>query len=1178
MRVCPACGEENSDRARFCQACAGPLQGAPAVLEERKLVTVLFADVEGSTALGERLDPERLRRVMEAYFATVRREIEAEGGTVEKFIGDAVVAVFGVPVAHDDDAARALRAAQRMVAAIQALNADLERGHGVALRIRVGVNTGEVLTMAGARPGEPIATGDVLNLASRLQELADPMGVLAAERTARAARGFTFSDAGGLSIRGRGEPVRALRLVAAPEHDARGVPGMRVPMVGRERELGMLVALLDRVAAEGRPHVVTVYGDAGVGKSRLVGELLHRAAASGQPPVVVRGRCLAYGDGVAYWPLAEILKEQAGVLDSDTPEVARARILALRDSVLTSEVTADPERTAAVLAHTVGLEDPALAGESPRQVRAHIHAGWRAFFSGLAQHSPVIAVVEDVHWADPALLDVLEDLAAKVAAPLLIICTARPELTARRPAWGGGGRETSSVLLHPLSGEQAETLVGLLLEVDDLPESLRARIVERAEGNPFFVEEIVRRLLDEGRIQRRDGRWHAAPGIDGVEIPDTVQAVLAARIDLLGAQPKRVLQLAAVVGRVFWTGAVRALLDDAETADDTAMDDVLDVLEERQLVSSRLTSSVAGQRELSFKHILTRDVAYGSLTRRDRARAHARLADWMEASAGDRRGEIVDLLAHHWAEAHAGAGEAGVDDAELERLRARAHAAAVDAAHQAVGSMAVERARNNADRALALAASGRERAAAHALLGAIALHAYTGDLVIEHYRAAAGAMPRETALDRLLVAEYLAHALEVAVRHTGILRIGMPPEETERLLAEAVEHAGTADSEALSLLLGVSAVWQVRRAAADDAAAVAAATETAERAVAMALRLDRPVLASQALDSLSAAVVLRGDYRKLNEVTARRRALLPRIDDPWEVVDIVNMEAWGAMGLGRYAEVVEHCDSLARLLPEDAAAHAEDLLPWRVIAQVRLGEWDAALRDHARTIANMGDRVENPTPWMSRHFAAAAFVYDSRGDRDEAERLLSIFERVRSDRSLTLGPLAGGGHFVALLLARWGRFAEARARVRWGKLGGAFSGIDLEAFGLVVAEEGAWDDAADVVTRLRHAAEQLDLPLSGAAADCLEGRWALAHGDAVGAVGLLRRALAAYRDAGCRWDALAVETALAEALSAAGDAGAAQAALQSARSAAAALGSVVDARRCDDVAARLGVGPVRGRG
>ncbi len=395
--------------------------------------------------------------------------------------------------------------------ACRRVNAELEPLHGVTLEIRIGVNTGEVLATLDPSPGEPMFTGDAVNTAARFEQHARPGQILASERTVRAARGFATTDAGVLEMKGKAAPVKAFAVlhedVSTPP---RGVPGLSAAMVGRDAELELLASMVARVAIERRPHLVTIYGEPGVGKSRLTQEFL----ASATEGRVVRGRCLPYGDGVTYWPLAEILKGVAGVLDSDPPQVALDRVSTLGRTLLGEDAAA--RRAAAALAFTMGLDDPAIgfAETDPKQANEEIGQAWRAFFGALAREAPVLALVEDIHWADPALLDLLERLAEEIEGPVLFLCPARPELLGARPTWGGGKRNYSALSLDPLTAEESEDLMRALLDIDDLPTSVHAQILERAGGNPFFLEEIVRQLVDGGHVVRQGERWRATGEVE----------------------------------------------------------------------------------------------------------------------------------------------------------------------------------------------------------------------------------------------------------------------------------------------------------------------------------------------------------------------------------------------------------------------------------------------------------------------------------------------------------------------------------------------------------------------------------------------------------------------------------------------------------------------------------------
>jgi class 3 adenylate cyclase/tetratricopeptide (TPR) repeat protein len=1129
--VCPNCGEDNPERARFCLNCGTPL-AQPASARERKLVTVLFADVTGSTSLGEQLDPERLKDVMSAYFDAMREEIQAEGGTVEKFIGDAVMAAFGVPKAHEDDAARAVRAARRMQDRLRDLNQELERAHGVTLQIRIGISTGEVLAQPSPTPGEGMVTGDSVNVAARLEQVAEPGQVMVSERTAKSARGFLFRPAGNVELKGKAVPVPVLVLEGADEGPERGVPGLQAPIVGRDAELDLLSTVFERVATEGRPHLATIYGDAGVGKSRLTQEFVRRAAAASDPPLVLRGRCLPYGEGVTYWPLAEILKAHARILDSDPPETALEKLRTAAGQLMAKEFTADPRRSIAALAYTVGLEDPEfhLSELAARQVRLEIHTAWRSFFSALGRR-PVIVLVEDIHWADTALLDLLEELADRVQGGVLFLCPSRPELTQRRPTWGGGKRNFSSIFLDPLTRDDSDRLVRFLLTVDDLTPEVHEQILAKAEGNPFFLEEIIRHFIDEGRIVRAGDRWRVAMGMADVLIPDTVQGVIAARIDLLAPEEKRTLQSAAVVGRVFWAGPVSLLLNGG--GDWGGVEEVLDRLEGRELILARLGSSMAGEREFIFKHILTRDVAYEMLPRRDWGAAHAAVARWIEEMAGGRRAEVAELLAHHYGQAHRNAKEdphASVQD--VEELRRHAFEAALTASSQARHRFVVEAALRFAEEGVALAIGDLERGQAFETLGAAYNTDYRGTLAYQSFREALTALIASGVGDRRAIARLCAEVLELPTRWPGSMHVIPSSDEVAPLLEIGLANAGEGDSVERVALLSVRAAWPwAFPEAASGPEARDEAVRVGEEAAAMALRLGRPALASGALDAIGGVLVSTGLYGRAAPIMDRRLELAEKIEDPFELGDIFSNAAWLRFHIGEYHRAVELADEGLRA--GEAGRVALHSLVWRVAARVRLGEWDAALQDIERGEEMLGDRREHPPGFAWRLFSTTAFIHDRRGNRAGADRYLAILERFEAEQKRVA---FGSGPWVATIRIRRGEFEAARSFFdRYEvSLGRVDYGEVLAARCELVAAEGRWDEAADVLERARVHAAEGGLRALPAFADRLEGRAALAAGDLERSVMLLTRSGDAFAELEAAWEEACTDLSLAEALEGAG--------------------------------------------
>jgi class 3 adenylate cyclase/tetratricopeptide (TPR) repeat protein len=680
VAVCLACGVENREGARFCNECAAPIvEAVPShALEERKVVSVLFCDLVGFTAASETADPEDVRARIRPYHARLREEIERFGGTVEKFVGDAVMAVFGAPVAHEDDAERAVRAGLRILEAIGELN---EADPGLGLQVRVGINTGEAVVALAARPelGEGIVTGDVVNTASRIQGAAPVDGVAVSEPTYRATeRVFEYERLEPVGVKGKAEPVALYRPLESRAQFGRDVTRVRVgPLVGRDLERSMLIGALERAAQQTSCQLVTVVGEPGLGKSRLCAELFGYLE---ERPGLVRwrqGRCLPYGDGISFWALGEIVKAECGILESDTPAQAAMK---LERAV----AEGDPDRTwlLARLAPLVGAPaEPAAQEES--------FAAWRRFCEGLAAERTTVLVFEDLHWADPALLAFLEHLADWAeGVPLLLLCTARPELYERHPTFGADARNAQRINLAPLSDADTAQLVSALLERAVLPAETQRALLERAGGNPLYAEEFVRLLADHGR-----------PG-GGTEVPESVQALIAARLDTLPPERKSLLQDASVLGKVFWAGAL-AWMGDRDRA---GVELALHELARKELVRPARTSSMEGEHEYGFWHVLVRDVCYGQIPRAARAARHQAAASWIEDKAGERVEDLADVLAHHYQAALELSRAAGLGE-QAEQLQAQALRYLALAGERAL-SLDVDRAERQLVRALALCPDG----------------------------------------------------------------------------------------------------------------------------------------------------------------------------------------------------------------------------------------------------------------------------------------------------------------------------------------------------------------------------------------------------------------------------------------------------------------------------------------
>jgi class 3 adenylate cyclase/tetratricopeptide (TPR) repeat protein len=655
VSACPKCGHENRPEARFCDTCGSPLATEPvrAGREERKTVTVLFADLVGFTSQAEELDPEDVRRLLQPYYARLRQELERHGGTVEKFIGDAVMALFGAPLAHEDDPERAVRAALAIRDAIAEADSPLQ--------VRIAVNTGEALIALGARPaeGEGMASGDVVNTAARIQTAAPVNGVLVGESTYRATnQSIEYRDAEPIQAKGKVEPVPVWEAVSARSRFGLDVEQRpRTPMVGRRRELGFLTDALERARREGEPQLVTLVGVPGIGKSRLVAELYQ--VVDRDPDLIWwrQGRSLPYGDGLSYWALAEIVKAQAGIAETDSEEDAGAKLRATIESVLSDPAEADWVESH--LRPLVGLSTAAGGGED---TRTEAYSAWRRFLEALAEQRTLVLVFEDLHWADDGLLDFIDYLVDWASAvPLLVVCMARPELLDRRPGWGGGKRNASTATIGALSPEDTARLLADLLEQTLLPAEIHRVVLQRAEGNPLYAEEYVRMLRDRGLLQRGESGWHFSDEGD-LPLPESVQGMIAARLDALPPEEKQLVQDAAVVGKVFWPGALAALSQDRDAA---AVERGLHALERKEFVRRERASVVAGERQFAFLHVLVRDVAYAQIPRSPRADKHRQAAEWIASLGSDRSEDRAEMLAHHYLQALELAEAAGDDTAAL---------------------------------------------------------------------------------------------------------------------------------------------------------------------------------------------------------------------------------------------------------------------------------------------------------------------------------------------------------------------------------------------------------------------------------------------------------------------------------------------------------------------------------
>ena len=823
--------------------CGAALTAAGPAREERKVVSVLFCDLVGFTQQAERLDPEDVRAVLGPYHARVRSELERHGGTVEKFIGDAVMALFGAPVAHEDDPERAMRAA------LAIRDFALEQ----ALELRVGITTGEALVSLDASPaeGEGMASGDVVNTAARLQSAAPVNGVLADETTYRATRqAIEYAEVEAIEAKGKSQPIpvwQALqvraRLGMDVAHEARS------ELVGREEELAVLRDAFGRARNSRTSQLVTLVGVPGIGKSRLVYELFAQVVHPDPDLITWRqGRCLAYGEGVTLWALGEIVKAQAGIHEQDPSPEAAAKIRRAVAEVVTSD--ADVSWIETNLLALVGL-----AGESELggDRRAEAFSAWRHFFEAMAELRPLVLVFEDLHWADESLLDFVDELVEWVTdVPLLVVGTARPELLERRPGWGGGKLNATTLALSALSDEQTARLIAQRLEKPVLAADSQQALLERAGGNPLYAEQFAELYLERGSA-------------DELPLPETLQGIIAARLDGLPEGEKELLRDAAVMGKVFWTGALGR--------DGREAGAILHALERKGFVRRQKRTSVEGEAELAFAHALVRDVAYGQIARPDRVEKHRRAADWIESLG--RPEDHAELIAYHWRSALELARASGGDETALvERTR-----------------LAL---RNAGDRALAL--NSYAVAAAH-FEEALALWPEDDDeragLLFRRARALYEATDdrREQALDEAREALLAVGETELAAETEAFLALVSwyrgHGEATRAHLSRAEELAGDSVSASGARVLAVSARTLAIAGQWEDGKRVAeAALEIAE-----ALQLDE--LRAHTLTTIGMAKNFLGDQSGIEDME-RALELALEIDSPVAstIVNNLAVEAW----------------------------------------------------------------------------------------------------------------------------------------------------------------------------------------------------------------------------------------------------------------------------------------------
>jgi class 3 adenylate cyclase/tetratricopeptide (TPR) repeat protein len=649
--ACPNCGEQNPAKFRLCGYCGTALAPALPPQEERKTVTVFFSDLKGSTNLGEALDPESLREVMTQYFDSMTRVLRRHGATIEKFIGDAIMAVFGLPKLHEDDALRAVRAAKETQVAVAELNEELMRRYGISLTVRTGVNTGEVVA-GDPTTGQRLVTGDTVNVAARLEQAAPPAEVLIGELTYQLVRGAVeVEEVEPLELKGKAERVPAYRLLSVSEAATEGFERRQdAPMVGREHEMATLSTIFRRAVDEHACRMATVIADAGVGKSRLVREF---TTAQAEEATVLRGRCLPYGEGITFWPLVEVAREAAVIEQDDPPDEARSKL---------AELTGDDEVTAR-LASAIGLS-------SEQFPVAETFWAARRFLEMIGQNRPVTVVIDDIHWAEQTFLELITHLVERVeGASVLLLCTSRHDLLETHAEWALDPN-AERIVLQPLTDEDAARVVSGLLGEAGIAGEVQDRIVIAAEGNPLFVEQMLSMMIDNGALHYADDRWEPSGDLADLDVPPSIQALLAARLDLLGREERSVIEPASVIGLSFAEAAVTELAPEPVRP---KVPDHLTSMTRKQLVRS---TEVDSPEDLGyrFQHILIRDAAYNGLLKRARANFHEQFAVWAE-ELNRRQGrsqEYEEILGYHLEQAYRYLSELGTLDEHATGVGARA--------------------------------------------------------------------------------------------------------------------------------------------------------------------------------------------------------------------------------------------------------------------------------------------------------------------------------------------------------------------------------------------------------------------------------------------------------------------------------------------------------------------------
>jgi class 3 adenylate cyclase len=990
MRACPQCGEQRDDRSSFCWSCGASLRSASASAREvRKTVTAIFCDIVGSTSIGERQDPERLRWLMSRYFGEMGAIVERHGGTVGKFIGDAVMAVFGTPVLHEDDALRALRAAGEMREALVGLNDEFESAVGVRFEVRIGINTGEVLA-GDARRSDTLVTGDAVNTAKRLEDSASPGEILIGEETYNLARDAIRAEAlAPFAVKGKQQPLRAYRLLEV-------APGLRVrtqrfasPFVGRKPELACLRDTWRRTVRERACHLVTVLGQPGVGKSRLVAEAIGEVAPAA---AVLRGGCLPYGEGITFWPLIEIVRDAAHAEEGDSDEDLRGLLASLLAE----------EENAALVAE--GISE-LIVGTGARRPAQELFWAVRKLLEAIARRQPLVVVFDDIHWGEATFLDLIDHIADwSRDAPILLVCMARPELFENRPGWGGGRLNATSVVLEPLTGLESERLIHQLLGSLALPEEVRVHIQDAAEGYPLFVEEMLSMLVDEGVLRPDDGRPTTAADAASVRVPATINLLLASRIERLPDEEREVLEWASVEGRTFHRGAVEHLARRHASPD---LDRVLARLVHKELIRPE-RAQLRGEDGFRFRHILIRDAAYESIPKQARTQLHERFASWLEATVSDEAVEYDEFLGYHVEQAFRYRAELHRLEQEDRELAGRAGRHLASAGSRARMRSDVPAAAKLLERAVSLLRED-DGASPETLIELGSVLVETGELARADAVFADAVDAASARADDRLGSR--------AALERSYVRTQVDPTYGAHSLREVAEAAIPVFQEAGDDLGVATALTRVAEAH-WDRCHFAAMEEVLEEALVHAARAGDERETVEILELLSRAVVV--GPRPADEAIRRCRDIIeqardePRLEASIEsmlaVLEAMRGEAGEARTLYRHSQQV-----LADL---GLTIHLAGAHMCSGMAELITGEPEAAEREFRRGYAILERIGERSLRSTMAAFLARALV--SQGRYDDVERLTIVSEETAAEDDLASQVL-------------W-RGARARAYAQRGKV------------------------------------------------------------------------------------------------------------------------------------------------